>query len=94
MSKRKSKRSKLFGTPATVGQKSEESLFFRVGRSQIAEANEAAQSMGCGAPFNGKGKFAGTRSEKKHYMREINRRRVDQGESRFVNFDGGYGDET
>ncbi len=80
--------------PALVGQKVDVSRALAVGRSQIAEANEAAQGMGCGAPFRADGKFEGTRSEKKRYMRELNRRREDQGQARFVNFDGGYGDET
>ena len=91
---RRRKKSKAFPAPATVGQKSDISRALAVGRSQIADANQAAQEMGCGAPFRADGKFEGTRSEKKRYMREINRRRVDQGEPRFVNLDGGYGDET
>ena len=92
MSKRKTKRSK-FACPATVGQKSDISRSLRVGRTQIPEANQVAQEMGCGAPFRADGMFEGTRSEKKRYMQEINRRRVDQGESRMVNLDGGHGDE-
>ena len=91
---RKGKTSKLFASPAIVGQKSDVSPFFRVGRNQIGKANEVAQDMGCGAPFRMDGKFEGTRAQKKRYMQEINRRRVDQGEPRFVNLDGGYGDET
>ncbi len=80
--------------PALVGQKVDVSRALAVGRSQIAEANAAAQAMGCGAPFRADGKFEATRSEKAKYMRELNKRREDQGQSRFVNFDGGYGDET
>ena len=87
-------RSKVFGVPAIVGQKSDISRALRVGRTQIESANKAAQEMGCGAPFNATGHFVGTRSEKKKYMQEINRRRVDQGQARYVNLDGGYGDET
>jgi hypothetical protein len=94
MGKRKAKPSTLFGAPAVVGQKSEKSLFFRVGKNEIAEANQAAQEMGCGTPFGEDGKLEGTRAEKKRYMQEINRRRADLGEPRLVNFDGGYGDET
>ena len=94
MSNRKPKRSKLFAAPAIVGQKVESSGALRVGKGQIVGANEAAQAMGCGEPFRADGKFVGTRSEKKRYMQEINRRRVDLGEPRFVNFDGGHGDET
>ena len=41
------------------------------------------------------GKFrADGRAKLKRYMRERNKRAVDQGQSRFVNLDGGYGDET
>jgi hypothetical protein len=83
-----------FGCPAIVGQATDISRALRVGKSQIREANDFAQSVGCGAPFRTKdGNFEGTRSQKKKYMQEINRRRVDQGEPRFVNLDGGYGDE-
>ena len=90
----KGKKSKVFNVPAVVGQKREVSTFLRVGKNQIAEANEAAKAMGCGEPYRADGHFEGTRADKKRYMQEINRRRVDQGQSRFVNFDGGYGDET
>lgn len=94
MAKRIPKKSKLFGAKAIVGQKSDVSTFLRVGKDQIAEANFAAEQMGCGTPFRKRdGKFEGTRAQKKKYMQEINRRRVDQGEPRFVNLDGGYGDE-
>ncbi len=88
MSKRK------MAAPALVGQKVDISRALAVGRSQIAEANEVAQGMGCGAPFRDDGKFEGTRSEKAKYMRELNKRRVDSGQERLVNHDGGYGDET
>ena len=88
MSKRK------MAAPALVGQKVDISRALAVGRSQIAEANEVAQGMGCGAPFRADGKFEGTRAQKKRYMQEINRRRQDLGQSRLVNHDGGYGDET
>lgn len=92
MAKRKPKKSK-FGVPALVGQKTDISRALRVGKSQLAEANGVAQEMGCGAPFRDDGMFEGTRTEKKRYMREINRRRVDQGQDRIVNLDGGHGDE-
>ncbi len=93
MGNRKPKRSKL-GCPAIVGQVSGLSRSLRVGKTQIPEANRVAQEMGCGAPFRQDGMFEGTRTGMKRYMREINRRRVDLGEPRLVNFDGGYGDET
>ncbi len=83
-----------FGVPATVGQVSDVSRALRVGKSQLPKANEAAQDMGCGAPFRADGMFEGTRAEKKRYMQELNRRRADHGEPRLVNFDGGHGDET
>lgn len=86
--------STVFSVPAIVGQRKDVSSALRVGKNQIAAANEAAQAMGCGAPFRSDGKFEGTRAEKKKYMQEINHRRADQGQSRFVNFDGGHGDET
>ena len=38
--------------------------------------------------------FEGDRNTKKRFIQESNKRRVDQGEARVVNFDGGYGDET
>ncbi len=81
-------------SPAIVGMKKDESRALRVGGGQIAEANEAAKAMGCGEPFRDDGMFEGTRTDKKRYMQEINRRREDRGEPRLVNFDGGYGDET
>lgn len=98
MGKRKAKRkpkkrSKLFGAPATVGQKVDVSRSLRVGKKQIAKANEVAQKMGCGTPFRKDGMFQATRAQKKRYMQEINRRRADLGEPRVVNHDGGYGDE-
>ena len=93
MANRKTKRSK-FACPAVVGQKSDISRSLRAGRSQIPEANRVAQEMGCGTPFRADGMFEATRSEKKRYMQEINRRRVEQGQPRVVNLDGGHGDET
>ena len=89
-----SKKIKQLAAPAIVGQKRDVSHALRVGKRQIAQANEAAQEMGCGTPFRANGLFEGSRAEKKRYMKEINRRRADQGEPRLVNFDGGYGDET
>lgn len=62
--------------------------------SQVKDANEVAKSMGCGEPFRPDGRYEDTRSNKKRYMHELNKRLVDRGESRIVNFDGGYGDET
>ena len=82
------------GVPAIVGQRSDISRSLRVGTNQLAEANEVAQTMGCGTPFRADGMYEGTRAEKKRYMQELNRRRVDQGEPRLVNLDGGHGDET
>ena len=86
--------SKKIGAPAIIGNKVDVSNALRVGPSQIAEANAAAQAMGCGTPFGADGKPRFTRTEKARYMREINKRREDQGQERFVNHDGGYGDET
>jgi hypothetical protein len=83
-----------FGVPALVGQVSGVSRALRVGKKQLPKANEFAQSVGCGTPFRSDGMFEGTRSEKKKYMQELNRRRADQGEPRLVNLDGGHGDET
>ena len=80
--------------PALISQKVDASNALRVGRTQIAEANAAAQAMGCGTPFGADGKPRFTRTEKAKYMREINKRREDQGQDRYVNHDGGYGDET
>ena len=88
-------RSKVFAVPAIVGLVRTESNALRVGKNQIAAANEAALAMGCGEPFNASnGKPAFTRPELKKYTQELNHRRVDQGEARLVNFDGGHGDET
>lgn len=89
-----SKRSKVFAVPAMVGLRSDTSNALAVGPSQVREANEFAQSIGCGTPFGANGKPVMDRLTKKRYMQELNKRRVDQGESRLVNFDGGYGDET
>jgi hypothetical protein len=87
-------RSKKFSAPAAVGLKQDSSGALRVGKNQIHDANQFAQSVGCGSPFGADGKPVMDRATKKKYMQELNRRRVDQGESRYVNFDGGYGDET
>ena len=87
-------RSKVFGVPAIVGLQADSSNALRVGKDQIAGANEFAQSIGCGAPFGKDGKPVMDRVTKKRYMQELNHRRADQGESRLVNFDGGHGDET
>ncbi len=95
MAKRKGKPSTVFGLPAIVGLKVDISRALRAGKSQIAEANEFAQSVGCGAPFRPEdGMFEADRNTKKRFIQESNKRRVDQGEPRVVNFDGGYGDET
>ena len=79
--------------PTIVGMKNDISRALRVTPGQAAEANRVAREMGCGNPFRVDGMFEGTRNEKKKYMRELNRRREDRGESRIVNYDGGYGDE-
>lgn len=81
-------------SPNIASAPSGESRALRVHPSQAAEANEVAQGMGCGTPFRADGMFVGNRAEKRRYMKEINRRAVDRGEDRIVNFDGGYGDET
>ena len=95
MAKRNIKPSTLFGVPAVVGIKVDVSRALRAGKSQLAEANEFAQSVGCGAPFRAHdGMFEADRNTKKRFIQESNKRRVDQGEPRVVNFDGGYGDET
>jgi hypothetical protein len=78
---------------AIIGTKKDISHALSVSRETAAEANSQARSMGCGNPFRSDGTFEGTRSEKKKYMKELNRRRMDRGESRIVNYDGGYGDE-
>jgi hypothetical protein len=91
--KRRAKRSKKFAALPLVGQRTDISRSLRVGKRQIAAANEFAEGIGCGTPFREDGNFEGTRAQKRKYMQEINRRRADQGEPRFVNFDGGYGDE-
>jgi len=95
MSKRKGKKSKLFGSTAIVGMKVDVSRALRAGRSQIPEANRVAQEMGCGAPFRAAdGMFVANENTKNRFIKESNKRRVDQGEPRLVNFDGGYRDET
>ena len=95
MAKRKGKPSTVFHVPAVVGLKVDISRALRAGKNQVAEANEFAQSVGCGAPFRSEdGIFEADRNTKKRFIQESNKRRVDQGEPRVVNFDGGYGDET
>ena len=95
MSKRKAKRSTAFGVPAIVGVKVDVSRALRAGRSQVAGANEFAQSIGCGAPFRAEdGMFVADPNTKNRFIKESNKRRVDQGEPRLVNFDGGYRDVT
>jgi len=86
--------SKVFSVPAIVGQKRDISRALKVGRSQIAAANEQSKAMGCGEPFRADGCYEGTRAEKRRYIQELNLRRADHGEPPMVNFDGGYGDET
>jgi len=66
----------------------------KVHPKQVADANKAAQSMGCGTPFRKDGMYVDTRANKNRYLRELNTRRADQGEDRMVNFDGGFGDVT
>ena len=86
--------SKLFGVPALTGIKTDISRALRVGENQIAKGNEFAQSVGCGSPFRSDGNFEADSNTKKRYLRELNKRRVDAGEPRVVNFDGGFGDVT
>ena len=94
MAKAKPKPSKVFGVPGIVGLKADISRALRVGKGQINAANEFAQSVGCGTPFGADGHPVMDRATKKRYTKALNERRVDQGEARLVNFDGGYGDET
>ena len=95
MAKSRGKPSKIFGVPAIVGLKTDISRSLRAGKSQLAEANEFAQEVGCGTPFRAEdGIFVGDRNTKKRFMQESNKYRADRGEPRLVNFDGGYGDET
>ena len=91
--KRIPKRSKLFGAPAATGLVMCDSRALRVGKTQIGEANQFAESVGCGAPFQKDGHFKASRSLLKRFLRERNKRAADLGEPRFVNLDGGYGDE-
>jgi hypothetical protein len=84
----------VFGAPAVVGTRAEPSGAFRVGKNEIKEANDAWDAMGLGRPFPADGKPVLDRNQKKQAMKAINERRVDQGLPRFVNLDGGYGDET
>lgn len=87
-------KSTVFAVPAVIGLRSDKSRALRVGRNQIAQANEVAKSMGCGEPFGSDGHPTFTTPEKRKYMKELNKRRADHGQERLVNFDGGYGDET
>ena len=77
-------KSKVFSAPGIVGQKKDISRALRVGKNQIAKANEVAQEMGCGTPFGADGHPEFTRAEKAKYMRELNRRRDDLGEPKLV----------
>jgi hypothetical protein len=89
------KPSTLFAVPAIVGLKVGLHRSLRAGRSELAKANAYAQSVGCGTPFSAAdGIFRADRNTTNRFLRESNKRRVDKGEPRVVNFDGGYGDET
>jgi len=88
------KKSKVFAVPSIVGLKRDKSNAMRVGKNQINDANDFAESVDCGRPYGADGKPELDRATKKRLMREINLRRVDRGQERFVNLDGGYGDET
>lgn len=91
----KAKPSKTFGVPGVVGLATISSRALRAGKNQIAEANEYAQSIGCGSPFRAdNGYFEADRNTTKRFIQEGNKRRDDLGEPRVVNFDGGYGDVT
>jgi len=94
MAIRKIKRSKKFSVPNVIGTKADASNAMRVGKNQINDANDFAQSVGCGRPYGADGKPVMDRNTKKRLMHEINLRRVDHGQARYVNHDGGYGDET
>lgn len=82
------------GVPNVAHDRPDLSRALKVHPSQVVEANEVAQSMGCGTPFHGDGMFVDTRNNKARYMKEINTRADDRGEDRLVNFDGGHGDVT
>ena len=89
------KPSTIFGVPAIVGLKVGASRALRAGKSELARANAFAQKVGCGCPFRAdNGYFEADRNTTKRFIQEGNKYRVDQGEPRVVNFDGGYGDET
>lgn len=89
------KPSTIFGVPAIVGLKVGPHRALRAGRNEVARANAFAQSVGCGTPFSAEdGIFRADRNTTNRFIRESNKRRVDMGEPRVVNFDGGYGDET
>ena len=64
----------------------------KVHPSQVVEANQVAQDMGCGTPFRDDGMYVDNRPNKRRYMDELNKRADDAGEDKLVNFDGGYGD--
>lgn len=91
----KAKPSTVFGVPGVVGLTVGPHRALRAGRSQLAEANAFAQKVGCGTPFQkSDGLFVADRNTTNRFIRERNRRAVDMGQPRVVNFDGGYGDET
>jgi len=92
--KLKLKRSKVFSIPSIVGLKQSTSNAMRVGPGQINDANDFAESVDCGRPFGADGKPTLDSNQKKKLMKAYNERRVDMGLPRYVNFDGGYGDET
>ena len=83
-----------FAAPRVAAERKDISRALKVHPKQVAEANELAQKMGCGTPFRKSGMWVGTRSQKRRYMEEVNRRAVDLGQERLVNFDGGYRDVT
>lgn len=66
----------------------------RVHPSQVDAANAAAREMGCGEPFGRNGMFEASRGRTKRYVDELNKRRVDAGQPRIVNYDAGYGDPS
>ena len=83
------------GAPAVVGLTVGPHRTLRAGRSQVARANAFAQENKCGAPFSpNDGIFRADRNITNRFINANNERRVDMGEPRLVNFDGGYGDVT
>jgi hypothetical protein len=87
-------RSKKFSVPGVVGIREDPSGALRVGKDQINDANDFAESVGCGTPFGSDGKPVMDRNQKKKYMEERNKQAADLGQPPIVNFDGGYGDAT